>query len=532
MKFKFVYLLAFTAFVLSSTAALFSVIGMASLFSGAFWSVVVMISGLELAKLVTASYLYRHWSITNKLFKTYLIVGIVSIMIITSAGVYGFLSSAYSEVSNKINKIDKQIEFFERKKVIIQQDVDRLSSDLINKNKRIDVLSSIRGGQEARIDSLYKRGYVSSVKRTEGIIKESNMEIGKINDEINYLGKSINSLQDSINKIDLSILSLKNSDETSEIGPLRYIAVLTNKSVDSVVNFFILLLIFVFDPLAVCLVIATNKVLLRDSKEIEGSLIKNEIMKHATIDKPLEPIDEILNKYCEVCKRAAEDDSVFNTFKSHPDVLTVLEHASKDLGERYLQLIHKDNPWLLDIKAIWDNDKYGSPKLETYSIGDVLIRCSPTTLQYIGVVSNLIKEFSSLIELNIVEIGGGYGGQCKIIQDIYDVCSYDLIDLEEVILLQEKYLKKLNCFSNVNVFSDLKYAAIKYDLVISNYALSEVSEKEQLEYVRRILLNSKHGYITCNSPLNGMNLIEDKFDTFRILKDIEGERDTNYIIIW
>lgn len=245
--------------------------------------------------------------------------------------------------------------------------------------------------------------------------------------------------------------------------------------------------------------------------------------------------DAILRRYLKVCKDASENEEVFALFKCHPDFHEVLEHLSFKLGKVHLELIKKDNPWLLEdvyLNNLLRNDLFGSPKIEDFGS----FKASPTTIQYISVLSNLLNKFkNSLQNFKIVEIGGGYGGQCKIIQDICDIHSYDIIDLEEVTLLQKVYLIKSVCYENVELLTNkqLKMAAVNYDLVISNYALSEVSKEDQLEYVERILLNSQHGYITCNQPLNGMNLIEEKFSgSFKIENDIEGEREENFLISW
>lgn len=244
--------------------------------------------------------------------------------------------------------------------------------------------------------------------------------------------------------------------------------------------------------------------------------------------------DAILERYLKVCKDASENKEIFALFKCHPDFHEVLEHLSFRLGKVHLELIQRDNSWLLEggcFNNLLRNDLFGNPKIEDFGF----FKASPTTVQYISVLSNLINKFKLLQNFKIVEIGGGYGGQCKIIQDICDIHSYDIIDLEEVTLLQETYLKKLACYENVKLLTNkqLNHAAINYDLVISNYALSEVSKEDQLEYVERILLNSKHGYITCNQPLNGMNLIEEKFSgSFKIENDIEGEREENFLISW
>lgn len=239
----------------------------------------------------------------------------------------------------------------------------------------------------------------------------------------------------------------------------------------------------------------------------------------------------ILEKYLMVCRHASKNDDVFKDFKSLPDYYEVLEHLSKKLGYEHLQLIQRNNPNLLSNDWLYKflrNDMHGNPTIADFGS----LRCSPTTLQYISVLSNLIDKFKSLKDFKIVEIGGGYGGQCKIIQDYFSINCYDIIDLADVLLLQEKYLKTLNCFDCVELFSDTGFAAINYDLVISNYALSEVSIEDQLKYVNKILLNTTHGYITCNQPLSGLHLLQEKFETLKIEDDIEGERKENYLITW
>ncbi len=241
--------------------------------------------------------------------------------------------------------------------------------------------------------------------------------------------------------------------------------------------------------------------------------------------------DRILEKYLKVCKEASESEEVFNAFKVNVDYKEVLEHLSVHLGEKHLELIEKNNPHLLDIDSVWNNDVYGSPELADYIVGDRLVRCSPTTLQYISVASNLIDLFKTFYQFEIIEIGGGYGGQCKVFHDISDIKRYDIIDLEECGLLQKKYLSKFGI--EAGIYSPADPIFREYDLFISNYALSEVSSEDQLDYVINVCLKCKHGYITCNQPLNGMNLIEEKFkDTFKISPDIEGERETNYLITW
>jgi hypothetical protein len=238
--------------------------------------------------------------------------------------------------------------------------------------------------------------------------------------------------------------------------------------------------------------------------------------------------DLILEKYLKVCKDSVSDDQVFDTFKSNPDYCEVLEHLNKKLGQVHLDAIKKYNPDILLNPNIWLNDVYGSPRMEHY--GDCA--ASPTTIQYISVASNLKYRFNSLDDFSIVEIGGGYGGQAKIIYDLWNIKKYHSIDLYEATLLQEKYISKFK-YNNFAAFPYNDFVFDDYDLFISNYAVSEVSPEDQYWYVTEVMLRCKRGYITCNQPLNGMELLKEKFGhTFVITKDIVGEREDNYVITW
>lgn len=198
------------------------------------------------------------------------------------------------------------------------------------------------------------------------------------------------------------------------------------------------------------------------------------------------------NKYLKVCLDASKDDNVFKSFKSNPNYMWVLEHVSYGQGLVYLEEIIKDQEVSLDnMRAFATNDNIGLPV--TYPYNEINMKISPTTLRYVKVLSDLIKYFKSLDGLNIVEIGGGYGGQCKIIHDVFRPASYTMIDLPEVLLLTDKYLKK----HNINAKMEDKNHDVHYDLLISNYAFTEFSREHQLSYLD-VIHRSSGGYITCN----------------------------------
>ena len=221
------------------------------------------------------------------------------------------------------------------------------------------------------------------------------------------------------------------------------------------------------------------------------------------IDKKSWNIDNIQKiRYTNICRAACNNKSAFDTFKQHKYYTAILEHCSYELGQEHYNNIIKNNPNLL------------------------------TDYPDISVVSNLLDRFGSLDGFNIIEIGGGYGGQCKIICDIFSIKRYTIIDLPEASNLQNKYLKYFGLENKINTYSYLNgHTEKKYDLVISNYALSEVSKSLQIEYWKKILVNSNRGYLTCNKPIDIINFISSAKEIIQI-KDIPGEHYKNYVVIW
>lgn len=222
---------------------------------------------------------------------------------------------------------------------------------------------------------------------------------------------------------------------------------------------------------------------------------------------------EYMEPYLAICKRAAEDDNTFRNFKRDKAFTRILEHTNKLQGLEYLNNIPEG---FLNNPKFFTNDKVGNPVLFRYGS----LTASPTTLQYIYILSEIVIHIGDLTGKKIIEIGGGYGGQCKIIKDVFD-CDYSIVDLPEVLLLQEKYLSKFGYAANF--YNPNSYPIQSYDLVISNYSLSEITEPLRSEYIGNVCKRSKHGYITCNSKVDFPGII---------LPDIKYERKENYRIIW
>lgn len=193
---------------------------------------------------------------------------------------------------------------------------------------------------------------------------------------------------------------------------------------------------------------------------------------------------------------ASESELIFSQFRRDERYKLILEHVDKVMGQKYLDFVIKNDIQLLDYISVFQkNDIIGNPEVFDYeNIGSI----SPTTLRYIKVLSDLRKYFGSLNRLNIYEIGVGYGGQCRIINSLYSPSIYTLVDLDSVLNLSKKFLEKFSLnttltYSNMN---DLNVDSI--DLLISNYAFSELRKNIQDFYIDKIISKSKHGYITFN----------------------------------
>ena len=196
--------------------------------------------------------------------------------------------------------------------------------------------------------------------------------------------------------------------------------------------------------------------------------------------------------YPVICDKASTDSMTFENFKTYPEYKDILEHVSIEQGQLYYNLL-KNTDIINSFDKFKINDTLGNPITFDYGVGDV----SPTTLRYMKVLNDLMDNWD-LNGMNIIEIGCGYGGQYTILKQLIDVKSYSVVDLPEVIKLTERYLKTLKIDSGV-VFMDGTSSGTEYgnyDLIISNYAISECTEKVQKEYLEKIISKCSHGYIT------------------------------------
>lgn len=253
----FPFIIALSALSVSASAAFYSVTGLSKLFAGAATAVLIMATSLEVSKLVIASLLYQYWKSLNKLLRVYLTVAASVLVLITSAGIYGFLSGAYQETASKSGILDKEVEVIELKK---NRFVENRDYYLLEKKELDESITSLRDGL-ANNKIQYRDSETGQIITTTSSSTRRSLE-RQLNEAVesrNEISQKIEIVTDSITSLEVQILDLEsNTDLASELGPLKYISELTGTPMDKVINILMLVIIFVFDPLAISLVIAAN----------------------------------------------------------------------------------------------------------------------------------------------------------------------------------------------------------------------------------------------------------------------------------
>ena len=210
---------------------------------------------------------------------------------------------------------------------------------------------------------------------------------------------------------------------------------------------------------------------------------------------------------------AANDDNVFRIFKQNRQFVEVLEHVTYEQGLKYIDEIKTHQYKHYDWNLFLENDIIGNPLVYDYynELSELELNIyyiSPSTLRYICFGLKILESVKKNMknEIDIIEIGGGYGGQCKILYDLFkmnniQIKSYTIIDLDGVSKLQNKYLTKLG-FTNIITLTNtecIEKLYEKYDLCISNYALGEFEKDIQNFYINNVLLRCQQYFITWNT---------------------------------
>jgi len=260
----FVFLMIVSTLSLAGSAAYYSVFGLSSLFAGARTEVIIMAAALEFSKLIIASYLHNHWDRAGWM-KWYLTLAVGVLMIITSAGIYGFLTSAYQKTADQLGVLDKQVQVIELKKDRFQESLDGYVYERTQLNNSISELTKGLSNNVITYTDADGNQVTTTSSATRKVLTR---QLDDIKSQRDIVSIKMESLTDSITNLELKVLDLESNNEVAgEVGPLRYMAEITGRPMNVIVNWFTLLIVFVFDPLAISMVIALNKLTNKNKKD-------------------------------------------------------------------------------------------------------------------------------------------------------------------------------------------------------------------------------------------------------------------------
>lgn len=336
-------LIWFCAIGLASFSGYYSVFGISKLFSGGSWSIIGMAAMLEFSKLVVVAFLHNHFKTLKPLFKLYLSCAVVVLMSITSIGVYGYLTNSYQETAKVIYKTQNESNLLDQKKKLFQEQKSQVDNLIAEKTTRLKSLDQIRISQQT--------AYTQQLSQKRGIgglnknITSTEKFTTSLNSEIALLTQRSFSLSDSIASVDQNKLTITNQSYSSELGPLLYLSRITGLPMDLVVNWFIIVLVIVFDPLAISLVIAANHLAHKEQQSNDSTeeIVEEqvEIPAEEIIEEPLEVIEDKEEEIIEEDKKDLIDREKSSILEESISDETINEFYDETKKEETVI----DNPW-------------------------------------------------------------------------------------------------------------------------------------------------------------------------------------------
>jgi hypothetical protein len=289
-NYKFRYILWLAGILVAIMGAAFSIYGLSKVFATYALYIIILGIGIEIGKIVGISHLTQNWKHIKILNKSLLSFIVGLLMLITSIGVYGFLSNAYQSTAYQLENVDKKISIVQNKKQIFLNEIAMYDKQVQNKQDRANKLSNLREKQEKRIDDLYGKDMTTAAKSTQKFVTEADQNINDLNKDIAATSNKISQLNDSVIKYDMVIADMSNNQYAVDLGPLKYLAKATNSSMDRVVGIFIILLILVIDPLAVILIISANELIVQyrfKKRDDDEKIIKDDKIEESVIQAPI-----------------------------------------------------------------------------------------------------------------------------------------------------------------------------------------------------------------------------------------------------
>ena len=323
-------IIALSALAVSASAAFYSVSGLSKLFAGAAFAVIIMAASLEVAKLVIASLLYQYRKTLPILLKIYLSIACFVLILITSMGIYGFLSAAYQETAAKAGNIDSQIALIETKRDNIKEQLAIYTAEKTSINEAVsDLRSGLSNNVIQYTDTLGNVLTTTSSSTRRALEKQLDQAIGRqteINSKINDLNQQLFNYETEIVEV------TSNANITGELGPLKYLSGLTGKPMDKIINWLLLTIIFVFDPLAIALVIAANfafeQLKIKTKKNVYGETVSREkvfeVLDQKEISRELDKNDREKEPEVKIVEKIVEKE-----ISTDPIIAEALKHARR-----------------------------------------------------------------------------------------------------------------------------------------------------------------------------------------------------------
>ena len=322
----FPIIIALSALAVSASAAFYSVSGLSKLFAGAAFAVIIMAASLEVAKLVIASLLYQYRKSLPRLLKYYLSIACFVLILITSMGIYGFLSAAYQETAAKAGNIDAQITLIETKRNNIKEQLAIYTAEKTSINEAVsDLRSGLSNNVIQYTDTLGNVLTTTSSSTRRDLEKQLDQAIERqteINSRVDDLNQQLFNYETKIVEV------TNNANITGELGPLKYLSGLTGLPMDRIINFLLLTIIFVFDPLAIALVIAANfafeQLRIKTKKNVYGETVPREkvfeVLDQKEISRELDKNDREKEPKVEIVEKETPID---------PIIAEALKHARR-----------------------------------------------------------------------------------------------------------------------------------------------------------------------------------------------------------
>lgn len=333
-----------------------------------------MAGSLEVAKLVIASLLYQYWDTINKILRTYLAVATIILVVITSMGIYGFLSAAYQDTYRQLTIKENEISFLDQKKEFYEKDVARYDEELERISNNISTLSGAKATSIQVRDTTSSTGFRSTISTAELRLSQKRIEVEEQNRA--SIQAKREQVADSLQKYQLGILELENnSDIAGELGPLQYLSGLTGIGMDRIINYLLLVIIFVFDPLAISLVVAANFAFSNafpkreedilsvfDNEEFEPwdeEVTEEEVIEDIKVKAEVVKGDpDFLSKLDEIEARMVKD----NIIEEQSEKITLLENEIESSHKEINELDRAAIKMVDSIKHIDDYLKNHAPK--------------------------------------------------------------------------------------------------------------------------------------------------------------------------